>query len=150
MTDQFPNPFADLFKTTQFGQMPNSAQSLVQDGLTKTRDATLQSFAAVKQGAEKMGQSAVVAKKETSDLTAKVFEQAAKNIEAAFVAAQAIAKAKSPMEVMQLQAQFMQAQLALAGEQSKELFDLSTKVAQKTAEDLNGLASKSAASFSKV
>ena len=150
MSDPFSNLFADVFKTPQIGQMPGSAQAFVHDGLSKTRAATLQSIAVVRQGAEKMGQTAVVARKETSDLTAKAFEQATRNIEAAFDAAQAISKAKSPIEAAKLQTEFVQGQLALAGEQSKELFELSTKVAQKTAEDMTAFASMSAANFTKA
>ena len=48
---------------------------------------------------------------------------------------------------MQLQAKYVQAQFTKAGAQSKELFELSTKLTQKTAEAVTGLVTKSAGPF---
>ena len=67
------------------------------------------------------------------------------NTEATFIAAQAIAQAKSPIEAAQLQAKFVQAQFAKAGEQGKELFEASTRLAQKTTEVVTGFATQSMA-----
>lgn len=143
MNDQFTKPFADLFK----GQFPNQLQTAVQDGLAKTREMTIQSIAAAKDGAEALGKASPVASKETGALTSKAFEQVLENTEAAYAAAQSIFRAQSPIEAAQLQAKYMQAQFARAGEQFKELFELSTKVAQKSAEGVSQLNVKSAAAF---
>ena len=143
MNDQFTKPFTDLFKAAPYGQMPDQLQTPMQDGLAKTRDATLKSISAVRDGAEALGKSSPLASKETGALTTRVFEQAIENTEAAFVAAQAIAFAKSPMEAVQLQAKYVQAQFAKAGAQGKELFDLTSKVAQKSAEAVSSVAAKS-------
>ena len=45
MNDQFTKPFTDLFKAGQNVQIPAQLQSLVQDGLSKTRDAAVTSLA---------------------------------------------------------------------------------------------------------
>lgn len=132
MTDPFTKPFADLFKMAPYGQMPGQMQNLVTDGLAKTREATLQSIAAAKNGAETFGKVSPVAAKETGEFTAKAFEQAVENTEAAFLTAQAIALSTSPIEAAQLQAKYAQAQFAKTGEQAKELFDLWTRLAQKS------------------
>ena len=143
MNDQFTKPFTDLFKTAPYGQLPDQLQTFVQDGLSKTREAALKSIAVVKDGAEALGKSSPVAAKETGELTSRAFEHAIDNTETAFVAAQAIALAKSPIEAMQLQAKYVQAQFAKVGAQSKELFELSTKVARKSAEAVAGGVAKS-------
>ena len=138
MTDQFTKPFTDLFKGAPACQIPVQLQSFVRDGLSKTRDAALTSLAAIKTGADSLGKVNV----EAGEFNAKLFDHTIANTEAAFSAAQSIAQAKSPVEAIQLQAQYMQSQFAKAGEQTKELFELSTKAAQKSVEDLSGAAKK--------
>jgi len=147
MTAQFALPFADLLKTASFGQLPNQVQTFVEDGLIKSREATLKSFAAAKEGAEAIEKVTTVAQRGSGELAAKFFDQVIQNTEAAFNAAQSIAQQKSPLEAAQLQAQFVQGQLAKAGEQTKELFALSTKVAQDTAKAVSGFAANSASYY---
>ena len=149
MTDHFTKPFTDLFKDAPAGQIPAQLQSFVQDGLSKTRDAALTSLAAIKTGAEAFGQVNIVAPKEAGEFTAKLLDNTIVNTEAAFGAAQSIAQAKSPVEAIQLQAQYLQSLFAKAGDQTKELFDLSTRAAQKSVQDFNG-AVKNAATGGKV
>ena len=73
----------------------------------------------------------------------KVLHNTAVNTEAAFDAAQAIVRAKTIPEAARLQADFVQQQLAVAGAQTKELLELSTKVAKQTFEFYNAAATKS-------
>lgn len=143
MTDQYTKQFADLFKA----QLPEQLQTFVHEGLAKSREVAVQSIAVAKNGAEALGKASPVAPKEASALTAKAFDQVLENTESAYEAAQSIARAKSPVEVAQLQAKYFQSQLARAGEQCKELFELSTNLAQKTAEGASQLAAKSGAAF---
>lgn len=147
MADPFANPFADFFKTSQLGAMPGNPQALMHDGLAKTRDAALKSLVAVKNGVETITKNSAVASKETAELATTAFDQVIANTDAAFIATQAIMNAKSPMEAIQLQTNYVQAQLAKSGEQAKLLLQLSTKAAQKSAEDFNGLATKAAGSI---
>jgi hypothetical protein len=147
MTDAFTKPFADALKAAPYGQLPQHVQSLVTDGIAKTREATLKSFAAAKNGAEAFGRVAIAAQRDTEQLAGKVIDHAVENTEAAFTAAKAITQAKSLVEAAELQAKFVQAQLTKAGEQSRELFELSTKLAQKATETVTGLAAQSTANF---
>ena len=64
----------------------------------------------------------------------KVLHNTAVNTEAAFDAAQAIVRAKTIPEAASLQADFLQQQFAVAGAQTKEFLELSTKVASQTFE----------------
>ena len=140
MTDQFIKPFTKMFEATSLNQLPEQTQAIVHDGLAKTRDAALKSIAAVKVGAEALGKASPIAAKETGAFTTRAFEQAIENTEAAFVAAQAIFSARSPVEAAQVHATYVQAQLSKVGEQAKELFNLSTKVAQGQFAGINATA----------
>lgn len=137
----------DLYTTLFKVQLPEQLQTLVQDGLAKSREVALQSIAVAKDGAEAFGKISPVAPKEAGALTAKAFAQVIENTETAYDVAEAIARAKSPAEVAQIQAKYLQSQLSRASEQCKELFDLSAKLAQKTAEGATELAAKSGAVF---
>jgi hypothetical protein len=72
----------------------------------------------------------------------KVLQNTTVNTEAVFDAAQAIARARTLPEAARLQADFMQQQLAAAGAQSRELLELSTKVAKQTFDTVNAAATK--------
>ncbi len=143
MSDHLNKQFADLFK----GALPEQVQTMVQDGLAKSREITVKSISAAKDGAAMLGKSSPVANAEANELAAKAFDQVLENTEAAYAAAQSMVLAKSPIEMAQLQAKYMQAQFARAGEQTKALLDLSSKVAHKTAEGVSQMAAKSGVPF---
>ena len=146
MTDPITKMFTDLISSAQAGQHTGQVQTMFNDGLAKTREATLKSFAVAKEGAAALEQGAASVQRDTSELATKVIDQIIKNTESAFAAIQAFTQAKSPIEVAQLQTKFVQAQFAAAGEQSKELFELSTKLAKKSAETMTEFATKAASS----
>ena len=143
MTDQFTKQFSEMFKA----QLPEQFQTMMQDGLAKSREVALKSIVAAKDGAEQFGNASPVASKEGSALTSKAFEQIIANTEAAYEVALSMSRAKSPVEAVQLQASYLQAQFGRAGEQSKELFELSTRLAQKTADGVSQVAVKSGGRF---
>lgn len=142
MTDLFTKQFAEMFKASPYTQFQNPMMSFMQDGISKTQDATLKSIEAAKDGAEALSKTNSLAANEACALSNKAFDQMIENTQAAFAAFQALALAKSPMEVAKLQAEYVQAQMAKAGVQTKELFELSTKLAQKTAEATTSMAAK--------
>ena len=151
VTNQSTKPITGLFMLAQTSHLPAQMQSLVQDGLSKTRDAALKSLMVVKDSADfdLLSKANHFAPKESGAVTKKIFDHTTANVEAAFNAAEAITQAKSPVEAIQLQAQYVQAQFAMASEQIKELFELSTTAAQKSVQDFNG-AVKNAATGGKV
>jgi len=67
----------------------------------------------------------------------------AANTEAMFDAAEAIARSKSVPEALKLQTSFMQQAFAKQGEQTREFFELSAKLAQQTFATFNTVATKS-------
>ena len=64
----------------------------------------------------------------TKMLNEKIVQNMTANAEAAFRAAQAIATAKSLPEIAKLQSEFVQKFAAQATEQTKDFFDLSTRI----------------------
>lgn len=137
MTDQSPVPFAKLFESATKNPLPEPVQSAVENGLTTACQATLKSLAMARDGAKALSEAAPIAADATVAFTAKAFEQAAENTEAAFGAARAIVRAKSPAEAIKLHVEFSQAQIAKVGEQAKELFALSNKAGQEQLADLD-------------
>ena len=135
----FSNAFADLLKGAPFANPPSDVQRTVQEGLATSQAATLKSLSSAKDGVVAIEQAGNAVRLDGGKLASKVFEHVIHNSEAAFSAAQVVANAKSPSEAVQLHAQFVQSQFAKAGEQAKELFELSIGVAQRSAEALTGL-----------
>jgi phasin family protein len=127
MTTQFERQAEAILKASRLGQLPEHVQAVAHEGLANTREATLKSIGLVK------------------TLAAKALDNALVNIEAAFDAAQAIARAKDLNDAAQLQAKFLQAQFAKAGEQGKEFYELAAKLTQQTFATLNSTAMKSTA-----
>jgi phasin family protein len=127
MTTQYERQAETILKASQLGQLPEHVRTAAHDGLANSREATLKSIGLVK------------------TLAAKVLDNVLANTEAAFDAAQAITRAKDMNEAAQLQAKFLQAQFAKAGEQGKEFYELATKLTQQTFATLNSSAMKSIA-----
>ncbi len=80
---------------------------------------------------------------DTKTLTEKALQNVVANTEAAFDAAQAMLRAKDVTEAAQLQAKFIQTQVAKVGEQSKEFYELAFKLTQQAFATWNSVATKS-------
>jgi hypothetical protein len=145
MTDPITKMFTDFVSSAQTGQHTGQVQTLFNDGLAKTREATLKSFAVAKDGAAAFEQGTASVQRDSGELATKIIDQVIKNTESAFAAMQALTQAKSPIEAAQLQTKFIQAQFAAAGEQGKELFELSTKLAKNSTATMTEFAAKATA-----
>jgi len=143
MNDQFTRQAQDMFAAARDARIPENVQAIVEDSVVKSRDA-FDKFSSVAQDNAKAVEEMVVAAQDgVKTLGEKVVENTAINAEAAFDAAEEIARAKTLPEAARLQASFLQQQVAVAGAQTKELFELSTKVAQQTFETLNSMTTSS-------
>ena len=109
----------------------------------KTREAYSKMTAAAKDGAKVLEDVMLASHAGAKAIGEKVLHNTVANTEAAFDAALAIARAKTLPEAARLQANFWQQQIAVASAQTKELFDLSTKVSKQTFESVNAAAQKS-------
>ena len=133
----------DFMNAAKVGQMPENMQAFAQESVAKTREAYDKLSVVAKDQAKATEEFLLATQAGAKAIGARVLDNAAANTEAVFDAAQAIAKAKSLPEAARLQAEFMQRQFAAADEQTKDLFELSTRVAQQAFQIGNQVAAKS-------
>lgn len=138
-TRQYVQQAEAILKAAQIGHLPEHFQASAHEGLAKTRQVTRNSFAAAKDGTEIAEQ----ALRDAKTLAETALANVVVNMEAAFDAAQAMLRAKDVTEAAQLQANFIQAQIARAGKQSKEFYELATKLTQQPFASWNSVATKS-------
>lgn len=142
MNDQFTRQAQEIFAAAKDARIPENVQAIAEDSVQKTREAYGKFTTVAKDGAKVFEDVVLTAQAGAKTIGEKVLRNAEINTEAAFDAAQAIARAKTIPEVARLQTSFLQQQLAVAGAQTKELFELSTKIAQQTLETMNSAATK--------
>jgi phasin len=150
MNDQFTRQAQEMFAAAKDARIPENIQAIATDSVAKTREAYSKFNAVTKDGVKVIEDVMLAAHAGAKTIGEKVLRNAEVNTEAAFEAAQAIAKAKTFPEAARLQTTFIQQQFAAAGAQTKELFELSAKVAQQTFETMNSAASKTFDQFKKA
>jgi phasin len=143
VSEQFTRQAQDMFNAAKDARSPENVQHMAEEGVAKTREAYQKLNAVTKDGVKVMEDVLLTAHAGAKTLGEKVLHNTMANTEAAFDAAQAIARARSIPEAAKLQADFLQQQFAVAGAQTKEFFELSTKVARQTFETMNAAATKS-------
>ena len=143
MNEIFTRQAEQFFNATKGMHMPENVQAMVSDGVAKTRDAFEKATHAATDQAKAAEEVMLAGQAGAKSLGSKLVENTKTNAQAAFDAAQAIAKAGSIPEAARIQAEFMQRQMAVAGAQTRELFELSTRIAQQTFATFNTVAAKS-------
>jgi len=143
MNDQFTRQAQDMLNAAKDARIPENVQAFAEESVLKTREAYAKMTAVAKDGAKVMEDVMLASHAGAKAIGDKVMHNTLANTEAAFDAALAIARAKTLPEVARLQANFLQQQFAIANAQTKELFELSTKVGKQTFESVNAAAQKS-------
>ena len=141
--DQFTRQAQDMFNAAKEARIPENVQHVAEEAVVKTREAYNKISVVAKDNAKVVENVVLTAQAGAKALGEKVLHNTTVNTEAAFDAAQAIVRAKTLPEVARLQADFVQQQFAIAGAQTKELFELSSKIAKQTFEQVNAAATKS-------
>jgi hypothetical protein len=142
MNESFARQAKEFFSVAKDVRIPDNVQALAEESVAKTREAYQKINTAAKDGAKVFEEVVLTAQAGAKAFGEKVLSNASANTEAAFDAAQAIARARTLPEVARLQADFMQQQLAIANAQTRELFELSAKIAKQTFETMNAAATK--------
>jgi hypothetical protein len=142
MNDQFTRQAQDILAAAKEARIPENVQAFAEDSVAKTREAYTKISAATQDGVKAMHEIMLAAQAGAKSLGEKILHTASINAEAAFDAAEAMAKAKTVPEVARLQATFVQQQLATASAQTKEFFELSNKIGRQTLESMNAAAAK--------
>lgn len=142
MNEQFTRQTQEFFEAAKDARIPENMQAMAEDAVEKSRTAFEKVQDATKDNAKAVEKMIAVATDGAKTIGEKVLRNTELNAEAAFDAAEAMARAKTLPEIARLQSSFIQQQLAVAGAQTKELFELSTKVAQQTFETVNTATTK--------
>ena len=141
--NDFTRQTQEFFSAAKEARIPDQVQAIAEDSVSKARETYGKFNTVAKDNAKVLEDVFAAAQAGAKSIGDKVLKNTETNTEAAFDAAQALARAKTLPEFLRLQTQFVQQQMTTAGAQSKELFELSTKIAQQTFESLNSAASKS-------
>ena len=140
--NDFARQTQEFFSAAKEARIPEQVQAIAEDSVSKARESYDKLNTAAKDSAKVLEEVMVAAQAGAKSIGDKVLKNTEANTEAVFEAAQALARAKTLPELLRLQTSFVQQQFSTAGAQSKELFELSTKVAQQTFESLNSAATK--------
>jgi len=133
----------DLLKAAKEARIPENMQQFAGETVAKTQEAYANLSSAATDNAKAAQEVMSVAQTGAKELSEKVAENFSANTQAAFDAAKAIATADTLPKAAKLQADFFQQQLAIAGSQTKEFFELSTKLTQETFQMVNSATTKS-------
>lgn len=133
----------EFLNAAKAARLPGNVQAFAEESVAKTREAFDKLSHVAKNHAKAAEEILLATQAGAKAIGTKVLDNATANTGAAFDAAQAMAKAKSLPEAARVHADFVQKQMAVAGEQTREIFELSTRVAQQTFETANQIAMQS-------
>ncbi len=142
MNHDFTRQAQDMLTAAKDARIPENVQAFAEDSVAKTRDAYAKMSSAAMEGAQVAEEVMLTAQASAKSLGEKILLNASANAEAIFDAAEAMARAKTVPEFARLQATFIQQQFAAASTQSKEFFELSSKLSRQTLEGMNAIATK--------
>lgn len=137
MNEQFTRQAQEMFSAAKDAKIPENFQTFAEDSVKKSREFYQKLNATAQDNVSAIEDFMLASHAGAKSVSEKVMQNAAANTEAAFEAAQNMARAKTLPEAARLQADFMQQQSAAATQQTKELFELSAKVAKQTFESIN-------------
>jgi len=143
MKNDFNTQADEFLRSAADVKVPESVQHFAEDSVAKTREAYAKMTATAQDAQKALAEVAGATTQSAKTLGEKVMANYAANTEAMFDAAEAIARSKSVPEALKLQTSFMQQAFAKQGEQTREFFELSAKLAQQTFATFNTVATKS-------
>jgi hypothetical protein len=150
MNEEFARQTQAFLSNVANTRVPAEVQAIAQDGVAKARETFTTWSAAAQSGTKAIDEVVQVSWAGAKSIGDELLSNAQAAAEAAFDTAQQMARAKTLPEAAQLQAKFVQEQLANASQQGKGLFELSAKIAQKTTNALTAIATKAAGDLKKV
>jgi len=142
MNDQFKRQAEQFMNAAKDARIPEQFQAFAEDSVNKGREAFDKVASAAKDQAKVAEDVILATQAGAKTIGSKILDNTMSNATAAFEAAEAIVKAKTVPEAARLQIEFAQKQMSIAGAQMKELFELSTRVAQQAFETTSAAATK--------
>lgn len=142
MNEQFMKQTEEMMAAVKNVQVPENVQAMTEEGVARSREAYEKMAAVAREATSGIEEVAVTHSRGVRTIGEQMLDVMTANTEAAFDAAAAIAGAKTLPEAARMQADFLQQQMAKAGEQTKELYETSSRVTRETVETLNQVATK--------
>ena len=146
----FTRQAQDMFTAGKDAKIPENMSAFAEDAVAKSRDAFSKISHVAKDNAKVMEDVVLTTQAGAKSIGEKLMANTLANTETAFDAAAAMAKAKTFPEIARLQANYWQQQFATIGAQSKEIFELSTKVAKQSFDTVGSATAKSFEQIKKV
>ena len=140
----------EMLDAANHASLPQDVQAFAEESLTKSRGVYEKMSALAKDNAKVVEELLGAAQAKAKTIGETIVDNAIANTEAAFAAAQAIARAKTLPEAARLQLEFVQTQLAVAGTLTKDLVALQAESARQTYAALNAAATTSFAQLKKT
>lgn len=137
MHEQFTRQVHDMFEAVNDGRIPDHLRATIEDSVDKTRASYEKIAVSTKGSVKALEEAMTVAQFGVKNIGEKILRNADANAEAVFTTAHAMARAKTLSEAAQLYTSFVHEQLNAAGTQTKELVELSAKIAQQTFNSMN-------------
>jgi hypothetical protein len=150
MIDKVGQQAQEMLEAIAKLEVPAKVRAMAEESVAKAREVNAKWNAASSTGATVLEETVLATQAGIKTVAETVMANTMANAEAAFDAAQKLARAKSLAEVAQIQAKFAQEQLAKAGEQAKALLELSTKAAKETNDTLTAIAAKAVEDLKKL
>lgn len=150
MIDKVNQQAQEMLEAVAKLEVPAKVRAMAEESVTKAREVNAKWNKASSIGASVLEETVLATQAGFKRVAETVVANTMANTEAAFDAAQRLAKAKSLAEVAQIQAEFAQAQLAKAGEQAKTLLELSAHAAKETNDVLSAIANKAVEDLKKL
>ena len=142
INDQFAKQTEEMLNAVKDIKVPENIQAATEEGIAKTREAYEKVSDAAKDTTKAVEEFSDVAQKNAKKVTDKIVSNMESNTNAMFKAAASFAKAQSLPEAAKLHTDFMQKQIAVANAQTKELYEMTARLAKKNTDALQASASK--------
>ncbi|MGH1350682.1 MAG: phasin family protein [Methyloligellaceae bacterium] len=142
MTTDFTKQTEEMFKAAQDMAVPEGIQKALEDGLTQGKKAYSKLTDSAQEANKALEKAYETTQKSTKKITDKILNQASENTAAAFEAAEAMVQTKSVPEAFQIQSEFLKKQMEIFGNQSKEIYELTNKLATEATQNINKATSK--------
>lgn len=146
----FTKQAQEMFSAGKDAKVPENISAFAEDAVAKSREFYQKAATSAKENAKVAEEVLLTAQAGAKSITEKLVANSLANTESAFEAAQAIARARTFPEIARLQANFFQQQFSTLSTQSKELLELSSKVAKQTFDTVGQATTKSFEQFKPV
>jgi hypothetical protein len=138
----FTRQAQEMFTAGKDAKVPENFAVFAEDAVAKSRDAYHKMAAVTKENLKVAEDVMLTTQAGAKSIGEKMVANTLANTEAAFEVAQAMARARTFPEIARLQANYFQQQFQTVGAQTKELFELSSKVSKQTMETIGSATTK--------